>query len=82
MTATPAYDALAATFTRLHRLGHLQSIAGWDQLHDLFLRGHLGAWIAPFTQAVSGNAGTAFYRELAELTLGFLRMEVARLAPR
>jgi carboxypeptidase Taq len=28
---TPAYDELAATWTRMHHLGHLQSIAGWDQ---------------------------------------------------
>lgn len=31
MTTTPAYDALTATFTRQHHLGHLQAIAGWDQ---------------------------------------------------
>jgi len=30
-TAHPAYDALAALHSRLHRLGHLQSIAWWDQ---------------------------------------------------
>ena len=31
-TTTPsAYDELQATWTRLHRLGHLQAIAGWDQ---------------------------------------------------
>ena len=30
-TTTPSYEALAATCTRLHHLGHLQSIAGWDQ---------------------------------------------------
>jgi len=28
---TPAYDALCATFTRLHRLSHLGAVAGWDQ---------------------------------------------------
>ena len=28
---TPAYDDLSARWTRLHRLGHLQSIAGWDR---------------------------------------------------
>jgi carboxypeptidase Taq len=31
MMATPAYDALTRTYARLHRLGHLQSLAGWDQ---------------------------------------------------
>jgi carboxypeptidase Taq len=30
-TATPAYDQLASAWTRLHHLGHLQAIAGWDQ---------------------------------------------------
>jgi len=29
--STPAYDQLAATFTRLHHLDHLQAIAYWDQ---------------------------------------------------
>lgn len=61
------------------RAGEEVAIAGWDQLHDLFLRGHLGAWIAPFTQAVSATAGTAFYRELADLTARFVRMELERL---
>jgi len=31
MQATPAYDALTRTYARLHRLGHLQALAGWDQ---------------------------------------------------
>ena len=30
-TATPAYDTLAQVYARVHRLGHLQAIAGWDQ---------------------------------------------------
>ncbi len=34
-TATPAYDGLAATWTRLHHYGHLQSIAGWDQAANM-----------------------------------------------
>jgi carboxypeptidase Taq len=29
--ATPAYDELAANWLRMHHLGHLQSIAAWDQ---------------------------------------------------
>ena len=28
---TPSYDALSSAWLRLHRLGHLQNIAGWDQ---------------------------------------------------
>ena len=31
MPSTPAYDTLTRTYARLHRLGHLQSLAGWDQ---------------------------------------------------
>lgn len=31
MAATPAFDALTATFTRLHRYQHLAAMAGWDQ---------------------------------------------------
>ncbi len=31
MPATPAYDKLSRTYARLHRLGHLQSLAGWDR---------------------------------------------------
>ena len=28
---TPAYDELVSAWTRMHRFGHLQSIAGWDR---------------------------------------------------
>lgn len=37
---TPAYDTLTATYTRLHRLGHLQSIAGWDQAANMPAKGN------------------------------------------
>ncbi|MCW5635551.1 MAG: carboxypeptidase M32 [Rubrivivax sp.] len=33
--STPAYDELASTWTRMHHLGHLQSIAGWDQAANM-----------------------------------------------
>ena len=39
-TATPTYDTLSATWTRLHRLGHLQSIAGWDQAANMPPKGN------------------------------------------
>ena len=32
--ATPAYDLLARSFTRLHHLDHLQCMAYWDQAAD------------------------------------------------
>jgi carboxypeptidase Taq len=39
-TATPTYDALAHTWTRLHHLGHLQSMAGWDQAANMPPKGN------------------------------------------
>lgn len=37
---TPAYDALASTYTRMHHLGHLQAIAGWDQAANMPPKGN------------------------------------------
>jgi carboxypeptidase Taq len=39
-TATPAYDQLTATYARLHRLEHLQSIAGWDRAANMPPKGN------------------------------------------
>ncbi len=33
--STPAYDALATNWTRMHHFSHLQSIAGWDQAANM-----------------------------------------------
>jgi carboxypeptidase Taq len=38
-SATPAYDALAGSFQRLHNLQHLQSIAYWDQAANMPAKG-------------------------------------------
>jgi len=35
MRATPAYDELTRAYARLYRLGHLQSLAGWDQAANM-----------------------------------------------
>jgi carboxypeptidase Taq len=40
MPSTPAYDTLTRTYTRLHRLGHLQSLAGWDQAANMPPKGN------------------------------------------
>jgi carboxypeptidase Taq len=37
---TPTYDELFGLWTRLHRLGHLQSIAGWDQAANMPPKGN------------------------------------------
>ncbi len=39
-TATPSYDELSATWARLHRLGHLQSLAAWDQAANMPPKGN------------------------------------------
>ena len=39
-TSTPAYDHLHALNLRLHRLGHLAAIAGWDQAANMPPRGN------------------------------------------
>ena len=39
-TATPAYETLASTWTRLHHLEHLQSIAGWDHAANMPPKGN------------------------------------------
>jgi carboxypeptidase Taq len=39
-TATPSYDELTRTFSRLYRLQHLQSIASWDQAANMPPRGN------------------------------------------
>ena len=38
--ATPSYDALTRTWQRLYRLGHLQSIASWDQAANMPPKGN------------------------------------------
>jgi carboxypeptidase Taq len=40
MTATPAYDELSATWTRLHHFNHLQALAGWDQAANMPPKGN------------------------------------------
>ena len=58
-----------------HRVGEADALTSAADLRKRFLSEHLGAWIEPFTAAVSAGAQTAFYRELAELTNRFVRME-------
>lgn len=49
-------------------------------LRTRFLDQHLGAWVGPFTDAVTAGATSEFYRVLAALTAGFVRMEARRRA--
>lgn len=49
---------------------------GAEALRQSDLREHLGKWVKPFTAAVCDHAETAFYREFADLTEQFIRVEI------
>jgi TorA maturation chaperone TorD len=61
------------------RVGTADDLSAAERLQHRFLRQHLGAWIGPFAAAVKTGAETPFYRDLAELTERFVRMEEAKL---
>ena len=67
------------------RSGDAAALDSATGLRKRFLDEHLGRWVRPFTAAVKSGAQGAFYRELAELTERFVRMEVTalgKIAPR
>lgn len=55
--------------------GNAEELAAANDLHRRFAAEHMNAWIGAFAAAVKAGAETAFYRELAELTERFVRME-------
>ncbi len=57
------------------RSGEHEALASIARLRRRFLDEHLGRWVGPFTEAVRAGAQSDFYRELAELTRRFVRME-------
>jgi TorA maturation chaperone TorD len=81
-------DHVAVELEFLYLLTHQQNRAvasGDDQvlqavevLRTAFLIGHLGRWLGPFILAVHNHAQCDFYRELAELTELFVRLEGQR----
>ena len=64
--------------TQAERDGKVDEAAATEQLRQRFLSEHLGAWIEPFSAAVTANAQTAFYRELAAFTQRFVQAEMVR----
>ena len=50
----------------------------FEVLRTAFLVGHLGRWLGGFILAVHDNAQSDFYRELAEFTELFVRLEGGR----
>ncbi|MBI3705741.1 MAG: molecular chaperone TorD family protein [Rhizobiales bacterium] len=57
------------------RFNEIDALTSTATLRKRFLEEHLGAWIGPFTAAVWAGAQSNFYRELAELTSRFVRLE-------
>ena len=57
------------------RNGAPEALKATTRLKKRFLAEQLGLWIGPFTAAVKGGAESGFYRELAELTGQFVKME-------
>ena len=63
-TATPSYDELSATWARLHRLGHLQSLAAWDQAANMPPKGNEAR------AAAMGEMAALLHRLRTDPTLG------------
>ncbi len=57
------------------RIGGPESLNAISGIKRRFLDDHLGLWIGPFTAAVRGGARSGFYRELADLTDRFVKLE-------
>ena len=60
-----------------HRNGKPDALQAEVALRKRFLDTHLGRWIGPFTAAVRAGARSVFYRQLADLSDRFVRMEAA-----
>lgn len=58
--------------------GSASELSAANLLHRRFVTEHLTAWIGTFAATVESCADTAFYRELAQFTKHFARMETER----
>ena len=63
------------------REGDAEALQTVQVLRSAFLAGHLGRWLGPFILAVHNGAQSDFYRELAEFTEHFVRLEGQRGMP-
>jgi TorA maturation chaperone TorD len=79
----PDHVAVELEFLYLLTYQQNQAVAGADDqalqavevLRTAFLAGHLGRWLGPFILALHDHAQCDFYRELAEITELFVRLE-------
>jgi TorA maturation chaperone TorD len=58
--------------------GDEEALQAVEVLRTAFIVGHLGRWLGPFILAVYDHAECEFYRELAEFTELFVRLEGQR----
>ena len=66
---------LTHQLNQLRAGGDADALQAFQVLRTAFLDGHLGRWLGGFVLAVHEHAQTDFYRELAELTELFVRLE-------
>ncbi len=59
------------------RNGEVEALKAITGLKKRFVEEQLRLWIGPFTAAVKAGAQSGFYRELAELTDRFVKMEAS-----
>ncbi len=62
-----------------HRNGDLEARQAKAALRKRFLDEHLGRWVGPFTAAMLAGTQTEYYRQLSELTRGFIDTEMGRI---
>ena len=60
-----------------HRIGEPEALKAATGLKKRFLDEQLGLWIGSFTATVKAGAQSGFYRQLAELTDRFVKMEAS-----
>ena len=63
--------------SKAHRDAEPEVLKAMTALRKRFLDEHLGRWVGPFTAAVKAGAQRGFYRQLADLTERFVRMEAS-----
>lgn len=63
------------------KAGRADELADIRGIERQFLTNHLGAWVGAFSAAVKAGAETAFYRELADMTEQFIRLQEKRISP-
>ena len=61
-----------------HRDGKPEVLEAKAALRKRFLDEHLGRWVGPFTAAMRAGAQTGFYRQLADITVGFVGLQAVK----